>query len=247
MAFSFNPGQNQAPGTPQSGGMQPPTSTTSQVVDALPSVPDSPFLFMRNRGQEMTINAYLQMLLVLLSVLMVAGSVVLFAYGQYLEISIKNKKEELLGMEGTFKSYPFEEMTVTSQRFIAVDKILKTYVSSRSPLKFLEYVVENQAIFNNFTFSSTQKGYIMKFDILTGNYRTLIQQLDALNLKEYSKIAPSSKMDNFKDAGAVFMATVSAPVNVQGVLADEVLFISPPVSVTGKPSAQGNSSSTVVQ
>jgi hypothetical protein len=247
MAFSFNPGQNQAPGAPQGGGMQPPTSAVPQAADALPSVPDSPFLFMRNRGQEMTINAYLQMLLVLLSVLALAGSVVLFAYGQYLEISIKNKKEELLGMEESFKSYPFDEMTIVSQRFIAVDKILKTYVSSRSPLKFLEYVVENQAVFNNFSFMNTQKGYVMTFTILTGNYRTLIQQLDALNLKEYSKVAPSAKMNNFNDSGAVFKATVSVPVYVQGVLADEVLFIAPPVAVTGKPSQQNNSSSTLVQ
>ncbi len=241
MAFSFNPTQAQggvpSPGVPQVSIQSPGGS----VQDAPASIPDSPFLFMRNRDKEMTINAYLQLLLILVATLFVAASVVLFAYSQYLSISINKKKEDIASAEANFKAYPLTEIRALSDKFIALDKILKKYVSSRSPLKYLEKVVENQVVFDDFSFTSETKGKgasggnsTINFTILTGSQRALVQQLDALNLREYSKAVPSTKMESFADSGSVFKARISAPVLVQGVLADEIVFI-PPIGTSTAP------------
>lgn len=240
MAFSFNPAQSTATGIPQASIQAPGGSTR----EAPPSVPDSPFLFMRHRDQEMSINAYLQLLLVLIATLSVAASIVMFAYAQYLSMGIESKKTELASKEDTFKVYPFDEMTSLSGRFATLEKILKGYVSSRSPLKFLEKVVENQVVFNDFTFVSNTKGNTMGFSIITGSQRALIQQLDALNLREYSKVVPAAKMESFSDTGTFFKAKVSAPVFVQGVLSDEVLFIAPSGTSTSQVSTNTTTSVT---
>lgn len=228
MAFSFNPtqtpgGAQAAQGVPQVN-IQSPGGTSKE---SLPSIPDSPFLFMRNRDQDMTINAYVQLILILTAVLSIAASIIVFVYAQYLSMSIDKKKDELAVKEASFKSYPFDEMQALSDRLAALDKILKGYVSSRSPLKYLEKVVENQVIFNDFIFAADQKGNTISFSIVTGSQRALIQQLDSLNLREYSKIVPATKMDSFNDSGAFYRAKVTAPVFVQGVLSDEVFFIPP--------------------
>ncbi len=225
MAFSFNP--TQTPGSlPQSGGpqinIQSPGGSTQ---DAPPSIPDSPFLFMRNRDKEMTINAYLQLLLMLIAALSAVTAIVIFVYAQYLSMQADSKKAELTRREATFKSYPFDDMKSLSDRFIALDKILKGYISSRSPLNFLERVVEKQVFFNDFSFTNNEKGGMISFTIVTGSQKALIQQLDSLNLKKYSTVVPNPKMDSFSDTGTFFKAKVSAPVLVQGILSDEVLLI----------------------
>ena len=231
MAFSFNPTQPQggaaSPGVPQVSIQSP----SGSAQDSPASIPDSPFLFLRDRGSEMTINAYLQLLLILVAVLSIAATIIIFVYSQYLSMSVSKKQADLREKESSFTAYPFEEMQSLSDRLIALDKILKGYVSSRSPLKFLEKVVENQVVFDEFEFSvSSKKGNTMSFTILAGSQRALIQQLDSLNLKEYSKVVPAPKMESFTDNGSIFRAGIVAPVFVQGVLADEVLFIAPPVN-----------------
>lgn len=232
MAFSFNPTQAQggvpSPGVPQVSIQSPGGSGQ----DAPASIPDSPFLFMRNRDKEMTINAYLQLLLILVTTLFVAASIILFAYSQYLSMSINKKKDDIASAETNFKAYPLTEIRALSDKFMTLDKILKKYVSSRSPLKYLEKVVENQVVFDDFSFTSETKGVpggnsMINFTILTGSQRALVQQLDALSLREYSKAVPSTKMESFADGGSVFRAIISAPVLVQGVLADEIVFIAP--------------------
>lgn len=234
MAFSFNPTQTAQAGTSFSANVPQGTvqAPGGPVKDAPASIPDSPFLFLRNRDQDMTINAYLQLLLLLGAALSVLFSIVLFTYGQYLSMSIDQKKAELASKEGTFKAYPFDDMLALSNRIAALEKNLKSYVSSRSPLKYLESVVENQVVFDNFSFNNDKKSTRMDFTIVTNNQRALIQQLAALDLTQYSKRVPSPKADKITDAGTVFKAQISAPVYVQGVLSEEILFITPATTTT---------------
>ena len=232
MAFSFTPGQVAAPGTPNQGFTPAPApGVTPQPQSNIPSVPDSPFLFMRNRDQPMSVNAYLQIILMFVAVLSVIFSLLLFLYSQYLNSSIASKKVELLEADKKFKEYPIDNMKRLSKRFSSIDKLLKEYVSIRSPLSILESVVEKQVVFNNFILSKDNRnsGHVMTFSVVTGDYYTLIQQLKALGLDEYTKFIPEKKVNGFSEtpnAGTKsIVVQVVTPVFVQGRLPDEIIFL----------------------
>jgi hypothetical protein len=238
MPFSFNP-ESQAPAPGQGFTSASGVSTSASqaaAASAAPSVPDSPFLFMRQRGQEMSINSYLQIILIIVAILSVVASIILFSYSMYLTASISSKKDELVARDATFKEYPIDDMKRTSKRFSVLGQILKDYLSVRSPLKLLEDVVENQAVFDNFnlTRNSENSGYSMAFSVITNNYRVLLQQLDALNLSQYSKIVPQKKLGTVADSVTSIKIQVTAPVFASGLLSDDVVFVPvPPSSSAG--------------
>lgn len=251
MAFSFNPEQTAQPGAPVSGGqtaggIAPPVST---VPDTSLAVPNSPFLFMQQRGQEMSITAYVQIALIFVSILSVVVAVTLFAYSSYLNTSIDSKKQELLAADANFKEYPIEDMKRMSLRFAVLADILKNYVSVRSPLKLLEDVVEKQVVFQQYNLRRDpgSTGYIMNFNIVTNNYRVVIQQLAALNLAQYSKVVPTPPKvgvlsGDKQSASSDIIVSVATPVFVQGVLPDEIVFIN--VSTSTKQVIDNTSVST---
>ncbi len=248
MPFSFNPGQPAPSAGVQNqgiapGSMQPPVGTSAPVVSGAPSVPDSPFLFMRNRDQGMSMNAYVQIILMLVTAFAVISAVSLFAYSQYLTLSINSKKEEIAQKDAAAKlEYPFDDMKKLSKRLSTLDKLLKQYVSVRAPLKLLENVVEKDVVFNDFmlTKSTIGDGYDMGFTVITTNYRSLIQQLAALNLEQYSKVLPKEKqkigeVPNVSN-GSVIKVLVTAPVFASGKLPDNPDFDF--ITVTGSSTRQ---------
>jgi hypothetical protein len=241
MPFSFNP--TVQTGSQGEGAQTPSTSLAPQVspdisLNDAPTAPETPFLFLAQRGTgNITMNAYLQMLLLLTTVLSVVAAITLFVYGMYLTSSIESKKELLALEEGTFKSYPFDEMKRLSSRVESVNQLLKDYVSIRSPLKLLEDVVENGVYFDNFSLSREKKGgYVASFTVITTDYQSLIQQLEALKLTQYTKIAPLPKADKLiEDKKQNLTVRVITPVMIQGVLPDEVVFL----STQQEPESQG--------
>ncbi|MEN9881088.1 MAG: hypothetical protein RLZZ308_271 [Candidatus Parcubacteria bacterium] len=233
MAFSFNPTSGQQDG----GASQSPAFASSAVnpqgipLSDAPQAPDSPFLFMQHRDGAIPVNGYIQIVLIVICVLSVVSAGTLFVYGKYLESSIEEKKQELAQKESSFKEYPFSEMKRLSDRAASLDQLLKTYVSVRSPLKFLEDVVERRVYFNDFTLTKEKKGgYVASFTAVTNDYQSLIQQLEALKLTQYTKVAPpqTQKLDKFtEDKKKSLKVKVTTPVFVQGVLPDQVVFIDP--------------------
>jgi hypothetical protein len=201
----------------------------SAVAGSAPAVPDSAFLFMQQRGQEMTIGAYVQIVLVMVSILAVAVSIVLFAYSMYLTTSISSKKQEILTRDATFKELPIEEMKRVSLRYATLDSLLKEYLSARSPLKMLEDVVEKDVFFDKFTLLKTSSlNYTMNFTVITTNYKSLVQQLESLNLAQYSKVVSKVKAESFSERDSTLKVEVMAPISPQGVigvLADSVTFL----------------------
>jgi hypothetical protein len=138
----------------------------------------------------------------------------------YLTSAITSKKEEIATRDASFKEFPISEMKRTSLRYSTLDTLLKDYLSIRAPLKMLEDVVEKQVVFDKFSLSrdvSTFQ-YIMNFSVITTNYRALVQQLDALNLTQYSKVTTKPKPGEFTELGAKLKVAVTAPVSSQGVL-----------------------------
>ena len=226
MSFSFNPGQQAQAGEPMSGGGLTPPVPQGEPSGAI-AVPDSPFLFMQQRGQDMTVGAYVQIILVMVSILAVAVAVTLFAYSTYLTMSIESNKDELLAKDASFKDYPIEDMKKLSARFSALGLVLKDYVSVISPLKLLEDVVEKQAVFDKFSLGRDKKTsqYVVAFTVVTNNYKTLIQQLEALHLNQYSKIVPKTKFDNLSYTDSLIKVEVTAPILAQGQLSENVVFV----------------------
>jgi hypothetical protein len=229
MSFSFNPGQQAPTGEPMSGGGLTPPAQAGAPVGA-PAVPDSPFLFMQQRGQDMTIIAYVQIVLIMVSILAVAVSITLFVYSMYLTSAIASKKDEIMTRDASFKEFPVEEMKRTSLRYSTLDSLLKDYLSIRTPLKMLENVVEKQVVFDKFSLSRDPitYGYTMNFSVITSNYRALVQQLDSLNLTQYSKVTNKPKTGQFTELGAKLKVDINAsisPKGVLGVLAKNVDFV----------------------
>lgn len=228
MAFTLNQGQGGA--APQAGGVsaapQPGMAVASQQTSqGLPSVPDSPFLFMRQRGGEVSVNAYLQILLAVVALVSVIVATVLFTYRLYLTSSIESKKSEITLRDASFKDYPYDDMRRLSKRMENLSLLMQKYVSARSPLKILEDVVEKQVVFDNYVLSRKGDAYTVVFAVLTTNYRALIQQLEALSLAQYAKIAPQPKTTAFSDGVNALKIVVTAPVLVQGLLPEQVNFL----------------------
>lgn len=231
MAFSFTPGQiapqgNQATAAPSTGV----PGAALAPVSGPPST--SPFLILRERGQPLSIMACVQIVLFALAVVSVIVSVVLYSYSIYLSSSVEQKKKEIGTKESTFKNYPFEEMRQLTNRFQTIDMLLKAYISPRAPLKLLENVVENEAYFNDFSLNHPPSGYVVDFTVITNNYETLIQQLEALNLKQYTKVAPKPKPNNLQDSTAYIKVKISTPILVQGMLADKIDFLDAATTAT---------------
>jgi hypothetical protein len=236
MSFSFNQGQSEQSGSFAQGAVPsaPVAAVPGAVPGASPSIPDSPFLFIQQREQTVSIGAYIQIILLVITILSVVVSVAIFGYSMYLASNIDAKKAEIAQRDASFKEYPFEDMKRLSNRFAALDKILKEYVSARSPLKLLEDVVEKQVYFDNFALGRNTggSGFTMNFVVITTNYRALIQQLEALNLSQYSKVLPQPKVGELADNNNnLLRVQISAPVFVQGVLSDDVVFV-PPVATS---------------
>ncbi len=224
MAFSFSPGQIAPQGSQAQagGGGINPSSATPPAVGP-PS--DSPFLFIREKGQPFSIMACVQIVLVVATILSIVICGTLYAYSLYLKDQISTKKEELIAKDALLPDYQYADMLRLSKRTATLDRLLQNYISARSPLKFLENVVENQVYFDKFTLSRDPMGgsYTVTFTAVTTNYTTLIQQLEALNLTEYSKVAPKVRLGELSD-GSLIKINVTTPVFVLGKLPDEVVF-----------------------
>lgn len=242
MSFSFNPGQQAQAGEPMSGGGLTPPIPQGEPSGAI-AVPDSPFLFMQQRGQDMTVGAYVQIILVMVSILAIAVSVTLFAYSTYLTSAINSKKEEIATRDASFKDFPIDEMKRVSLRYSTLDSLLKDYLSIRTPLSMLEDVVEKQVVFDKFLLSKApgNSQYTMSFSVVTTNYRALVQQLEALNLAQYSKVTNKPKAGGLSETGAILKVEVTAPVSAQGVLANSVIFAPIHTTSTTTPASKNNS------
>ncbi len=233
MAFSFTPGQIAPQGSQPSTG--PVGINASSIVAPVTGPPsNSPFLFIRERGQPLSMMACVQIVLVALASLAIVVSIILFAYSLYLQASIDKKRTELGTREVLFKKYPFEEMRSLSIRLSSLDSLLKGYISPRSPLKFLENVVENKVVIDDFSLSQpiSGTGYAIDFTVITDSYATLIQQLGALNLKEFAKVAPKPKQGSLTDSTTFIKLKVTTPILVQGSLPDEIVFLSQEVKIS---------------
>jgi hypothetical protein len=227
MAFSFSPGQI----APQGSQAIAPAGTgaPNAAVQTLGPPSDSPFLIIRERseGKPISVLACIQVVLFTASILSVIICSVMYGYTVYLKDQVSKKQQKLLEMENGLPDYPYEKMSRLTKRMSTLDNLLKNYISARSPLKFLENIVENQVVFDNFILNKDRKGsYNMSFVAITTNYKFLIQQLEALKLTEYKKIAPSPKTGQL-DAGTEMKIMVTTPILVQGKLTDDVIFIEP--------------------
>ena len=231
MAFSFTPGQI----APQGGQVAPAPGTGAPGMSLAPTAgppSNSPFLILRERGQPLSLLACVQVVLLTVTIVSVALTVILYSYTIYLTSSIDKKKTTIAEKETSFKVYPFEDMKQLSLRLQTLDTLLKGYVSPRSPFVFLEDVVENEVYFNDFSLTRHPSGYIVDFTVLTKNYVPLIQQLESLNFKQYTKIVPKLSASGFQDSSTLIKIKVTTPIVVQGTLPKNLNFIEKEPSTT---------------
>jgi hypothetical protein len=225
MAFSFSPGQIAPQGS--QAAVAPGTVAPGGAVGQVTGTPsDSPILFIKERteGRPISIMACVQIVLILATILSIIICGTLYAYSIYLQSQIASKKSDLVSQDASLPDYPYANMLRLSKRAATLDVLLKNYISARSPLKFLENVVENQVFFDNFKLSRDRGGaYIVTFTAITTNYKTLIQQLGALNLTEYHKVIPKLKIGEPTESQFIKI-DVATPVLVQGKLPDDVVF-----------------------
>lgn len=224
MAFSFSPGQI-APEGSQAGAM-PGTLAPGVVAAPIAGPPsDSPFLFIRERGGPISIMACVQIVLIVVAILSVIICATLYSYTIYLKNQIATNQEKLLTLDAELPDYPYDKMSLLSKRMAVLDKLLQEYISPRSPLKFLENIVENRVVFDAFKLSKDRNGaYTVSFNAITSDYVSLVQQLRALDLTEYQKIAPNPKLGGIAESPTTVKVNITTPVLVQGKLPDDVVF-----------------------
>ncbi len=227
MAFSFSPGQIAPQG---SQAITPPGTVAPGTAPAQTVGPpsESPILFIRERGGPISVMASIQIVLIVVATLSVVICGTLYGYSVYLTSQIEAKKAELEARDATFPDYPYDKMVRLSKRMALLNKLLQDYISPRSPLKFLENVVENRVYFDNYTLSRDRLGaYTINFTAITTDYIALIQQLGALKLTEYSKVVPNPKVTGLESIGGnvEIKVQVTTPVLVQGKLPDEIVFL----------------------
>jgi hypothetical protein len=225
MAFSFTPGQIAPQG---SQAIVPPgTVAPGAVVAPVVGPPsDSPFIFIREKGQPISIMACVQIVLIVVAILSILICGTMYSYSVYLHAQIDSKRKEIDAKDAGFPTYPYDDMLLLSTRMATLNMLLKNYISPISPLKFLENVVENQVAFNNFVLNKDLSGaFKITFMAETTNYKALIQQLAALNLTEYQRIIPAPKSNGVTESGNLIKISVTTPVLVQGKLPDDIVFI----------------------
>lgn len=224
MAFSFSPGQispqasqvAQAPGTVVPGAAVAPIAGPAS---------ESPFLFIRERGGTISVMACIQIVLLVVAILSVIITGTLYAYSVYLKSQINSNQEKLIGMDAELPDYPYEKMQRLSRRMAVLDKLLQEYISPRSPLKFLENIVENKVVFGEFRLNRDRNNaYTISFNAITSDYVALVQQLQALDLTEFQKVAPSPKLGGIAESTTNVKINIISPVLVAGKLPDDVTF-----------------------
>ena len=224
MAFSFTPGQIAPQGNQSQAGLGS-IAPGSAIAPVTGPPSDSPFLFIRERGQPLSIMACIQIVLVVVVILAMIICGVLYGYTIYLKYQISKKQEQLIAMDTGLPDYPYDKMKRLSTRMAVLDKLLQGYISPRSPLKFLENVVENKVIFDAFSLNKDKNGaYFVAFNAVTSDYVVLVQQLQALNLTEYQKVAPSPKLGAIAESTSVVKINITTPIFVQGKLPDDIVF-----------------------
>lgn len=240
MAFSFTPGQIAPQG---SQAIVPPGTVAAGVAPVVGPPSDSPFLIIRERGQPVSVMACVQLVLVVVAILSIVIGATMYSYSVYLTTQIETKRKDIDTKDAEFPVYAYDDMLRLSIRMATLDRLLKSYVSPRSPLKFLENVVENQVAFNGFVLNKDlSDAFKITFIAETTNYKSLIQQLAALNLTEYHRIVPTPKSSGIAESGTIIKISVTTPVLVQGKLPDDVVFIADPaVSPDTSSSVQGSS------
>jgi hypothetical protein len=227
MAFSFTPGQIAPQG---SQAIVPPGTVVAGAPPVVGPPSDSPFLIIRERGQPVSVMACVQLVLVVVAILSIIIGATMYSYSVYLTTQIETKRKDIDTKDAEFPVYAYDDMLRLSTRMATLDRLLKSYVSPRSPLKFLENVVENQVAFNSFVLSKDMgDAFKITFIAETTNYKALIQQLAALNLTEYHRVVPTPKSNGITESGTAIKISVTTPVLVQGKLPDDVVFIADPV------------------
>lgn len=240
MAFSFSPGQIAPQGSQviQAPGIQAQGATATSPTGP---VSGSPFLFLRERGGTISIMACIQIVLLVAAILSVLITGTLYAYSIYLKSQINSNQEKLLATDAGFPSYPYKEMQRLSKRMAVLDKLLKDYVSPISPLKYLENIVENKVVFDEFKLGRSKgTGFSISFSIITSDYTAIVQQLQALGLAQFHTIAPTPKIGEISNKSSNVKVSVTTPILVQGKLPEEVTFLIPQ-----QPSATSTTSKTV--
>lgn len=233
MPFSFNP-TAQSGNQPETGGVPlAPTGNFSSAPIAplsdAPTVPDTPFLFIQQRGGDKSTLAYIQIIAATLAVLSVISTITLFAYSFYLQKSIDSKRTLVEESEVGLKEYPYDDMSKVYRQKVTLESLLKDYASARTPLLLLEKVVENEVVFDNFILSREKSGkYNMQLTAYTSNYKVLIQQLDALKLGSFAKVATQQKISKIEDSKQTKSGQIEVqiiiPLNIQGTLSESVIF-----------------------
>lgn len=236
MAFSFTPGQIAPQG---SQAIVPPGTVAQGAVASVVGPPsDSPFLIIRERGQPVSVMACVQLVLAVVTILSIVIGATMYSYSVYLTSQIETKRKEINDKDAGFPVYAYDDMLRLSTRMATLDKLLKSYVSPRSSLKFLENVVENQVAFNSFVLSKDKtEGFSITFIAETTNYKALIQQLAALNLTEYHRVIPTPKANGIVESGTTIKISVTTPMLVQGKLPDEVTFFDDTIASTNASSS----------
>jgi len=133
---------------------------------------------------EHTIMGFLAALIFAISALAAVG---VFGYKFYLNYTIDNMKEELEAGRAALETETLSEITRLNNRLLATEALIDSHLALSPLFKFFDASTLRTVRFNDFFFSTNEKGLRIVIEGEARSYASLALQADLLNKSSYFK------------------------------------------------------------
>lgn len=148
------------------------------------------------------------------------------------------KAKELSLQDSQVVKLPIEEVRKLSSRLKVIDRVVKGQPFPTTFLKSLEYVVENDIVFEkaNLAYLQSSDTYTLDIDANGPSYKSILNQREAFKLQPYNSFFSESLIRNIAiDKTGKILFKVTSKVKIRGVPPEDA------EAVLGKASASQSS------
>ena len=153
-------------------------------------------------------------------------SIGMFSYQMYLSAMVQNKKDDIASYEKKLTVLPLEDMRDLSNRLKFINQLVKDHPSVNVALRLVEDSVEDKVSYSSFdlAYDSGEKAHQITLLGTAPDYKTLVQQVDALKQDPYTKYISEVVVKNVEpDAVGSVGFSLLMNVLIKGLLPEDLL------------------------
>jgi len=156
---------------------------------------------------EHTLLGFIAGLLFAISALSAIG---VFGYKFYLNYAIDNMKEELEAGRVALETETLSEITRLNNRLLATEALVDSHLALSPLFKFIDVSTLRTVRFNDFSFTTNEKGLAVTIEGEAKSYASLALQADLLNKSPYFKepVFSDLRLDDRGNVAFTFEALV---------------------------------------